>query len=105
MSSCLFSFSFIGHILAYIKICHNRVYVSNFLVTFSCKQLIQPSCLSLNTFEKPIDGMSKKEGKSMSYDLGQKDRLEQGFGNEEKARFAVTETKLERALFRNKHPV
>ena len=34
MSGCLFSFYFIGHILAQIKICHNWVHVLNFLVTF-----------------------------------------------------------------------
>ena len=30
----LFSFSFIGHILAQVKNCHNWVHVLNFLVTF-----------------------------------------------------------------------
>ena len=34
MSSCLFSFSFIGHILALIKIYQNWVHFLNFLVTF-----------------------------------------------------------------------
>ena len=34
MRSCLFSFSFFGHIWAQIKIWHNCVHVLNFLVTF-----------------------------------------------------------------------
>ena len=34
MSSCLFSFSFIGHIMTKIKICRNCVSIVNFLVTF-----------------------------------------------------------------------
>ena len=36
INNCLLSFSFIDHILAYnmVKICHNWVYVVNFLVTF-----------------------------------------------------------------------
>ena len=39
-NSCLFFFNFIGHIMVYIKICHNWVIFS---IRFSCKQLIQPS--------------------------------------------------------------
>ena len=52
MSSCLFSFSFIGHNLAKIKICHNEVHVLNFLVTFLLLTTNTALYFSLLTVEK-----------------------------------------------------
>ena len=60
MSSCLFLFSFIGHILAQIKIYHTLS------LRFSCQQLIQPS----SSRAAELRGGNKKGGRIVASNNG-----------------------------------